>query len=286
MQFNGLRTAAEKLFITPQAVSQQIKSLEGQLQVQLFRRSGRNMIPTEEAVILARYVENGFQEFSEGIKIISEGKKVNRINVNATPHFAANFLIPRLHEFRHLRSNCDIRLKTNVQCPDFNRDDIDVAILWGFGQWAHCEVRFLFYDYKVLCCAPSLTKGPLGIREPDDVARHTLLRPVRSVSMWKNVLTFLGASRTEAESTIEMYDADSMRRATIEGLGVGLISEDDALREIQAGTVVAPFGVDICRQMPPEYNPGFYLVYPHSQKYLPSVIEFCRWVEQTNWIRN
>ena len=91
MRFNGLRAAAERLFITPQAVSQQIKSLEGQLQVQLFRRSGRNTIPTEEAVILARYVENGFQEFSEGIKIISEGKKVNRINVNATPHFAANF---------------------------------------------------------------------------------------------------------------------------------------------------------------------------------------------------
>lgn len=283
MRYKGLRAAAEKLFITPQAVSQQIKSLENQLQVQLFRRSGRNIIPTEDAVILARYIENGFQDFLDGIKTISEGKRINRINVNATPYFAANYLIPRLQEFRRLRSTCDIRLKTNVELPDFHKDDIDVAILWGFGQWSDCEVKFLFHDFKILCCAPSLTKGHLAIREPNDITKHTLLLPIRSVALWRNVLTFLGATRLEAKSTIEMYDNESMRRATIEGLGVGLISERDALREIQLGTLVAPFGVDICRRMPQEHSPAFYLVYPRSHKHLPSVVEFCRWIEQSDW---
>ena len=225
MRFNGLRAAAERLFITPQAVSQQIKSLEGQLQVQLFRRSGRNTIPTEGSgdprPLCRKRIPGVLGRHQDHLR----GEKGKPHQCQRDPALRRQFFDPETArippsavELRHPAEN------ERLQCPDFNRDDIDVAILWGFGQWAHCEVKFLFYDYKVLCCAPSLTKGPLGIREPDDVARHTLLRPVRSVTMWRNVLTFLGATRTEAESVIEMYDADSMRRATIEGLGVGLIS--------------------------------------------------------------
>lgn len=280
MRSAGLRDAAEKLFITPQAVSQQIKILEHQLDVRLFRRTGRTITPTEEAIVLARYVDNGFHDFLEGVRKISDIRQNNRVNINASPYFAANLLIPRLNAFMAIRPQCDIRLKTNVELPDFARDDIDVAVVWGYGDWADYEVSRICTDYKVLCCAPSLARR---LRAPGDLAHVTLLQPIRSKTIWRNVFTALGANWTTPQGMIELYDNESMRRAAVEGLGVGLISEGDARREILMGSLVAPFGEDVCRRMPLEQNPAFYLVTPRSRERLPSVVEFCKWVLATDW---
>ncbi len=280
MRSRGLRDAAEKLFITPQAVSQQIKSLEHQLQVQLFRRNGRSITPTEEAIVLARYVDNGLQDFADGIRQITDAKKTDRVNINASPYFAANALIPRLNAFMTIRPQCDIRLKTNVELPDFDQDDIDVAIIWGFGQWPDLEVKFICTDHKVICCAPSLARK---IRTPDDVAGHTLLQPVRSRTLWRDVLTSMGTAHTTPRNTIELFDNESMRRAAVEGLGIGLISEGDAKREILMGNLVAPFGDAVCRNMPREQTPAFYLIHPRSREQLPSVLDFRKWVMAMDW---
>lgn len=282
MRSVGLRDAAEKLFITPQAVSQQIKILEHQLDVRLFRRTGRTISPTEEAIVLARYVDNGFHDFIEGVRKISDIRQNNRVNINASPYFAANMLIPRLNGFMAIRPQCDIRLKTNVELPDFARDDIDVAIVWGYGGWTDHEVARICTDNKIICCSPALAQR---LRQPGDLAKLTLLQPIRSKTLWRDVFAALGAAWSTPHGMIELYDNDSMRRAAVEGLGVGLISEGDARREILMGTLVAPFGEDVFRRMPEEKCPAFHLVTPRSRERLPSVVEFCKWVLVTDWER-
>ena len=83
----SLRQAADELFVTPQAVGQQIKLLEDALQVTLFERKGRSIEPTESAVLLAHYVEAGFNEFAEGVRRITRDAgsayKINSKDVRA-----------------------------------------------------------------------------------------------------------------------------------------------------------------------------------------------------------
>jgi LysR family glycine cleavage system transcriptional activator len=74
-----------------------------------------------------------------------------------------------------------------------------------------------------------------------------------------------------------------MRRATIAGTGVGLLSRLDAAEDIRAGLVVAPFGIDALASMPVDQVPGFYLLVPRARRRLRSIAAFCDWVSRENW---
>ncbi|MCF4129500.1 LysR substrate-binding domain-containing protein [Methylobacterium sp. SyP6R] len=280
MRHRSFRNAANELFVTPQAVSQQIKLLEDTLGVLLFDRRGRAIEPTEDAILLAHYVQSGFDEFQEGVRRICKTGPSHQINLNASPYFATRYLLDRLDRFRDRLPEADIRLKTMVEVPDFVRDEIDVAIQWGFGQWRDYEATLLVRDPKVICCAPARAET---LRGPDDLRRSPLLHLVLAPGLWGRIVGHLGVAIEEIENRIQVHDAASMRRATLAGLGVGLISMLDAMEDLQAGRLVAPFGPAALAGMAPDDVPGFYLVLPRANRRVKSVTAFCDWALSEDW---
>lgn len=276
----SIRGAADELLVTPQAVSQQIKLLEDTLQVVLFERRGRTIEPTEAAVLLARYVEAGFEELAEGVRRVTTKKYQDRITLNVSPYFATRYLLPRLESFRESLPKSDLRMTTMVETPDFKRDDIDVAVQWGYGDWGDLDADLLIKDHKIICCTPDLGAQ---LQTPEDLARHHLLHPVLQNSLWSDVLRHLGIEPAETSSELAFHDAATMRRATLSGMGVGLISRVDAERDIRAGDLVAPLGTDLLLDMPDEQVPGFFLVLPRAHRRVSAVRNFCEWVSRQSW---
>ena len=276
----SFRGAAKELSVTPQAVGQQVKLLEGTLQVTLFERRGRSVESTEAAVLLARYVDAGFEELSEGVRRVIRQKCRDRINLNVSPYFATHYLLPRLSGFRGLQPHSDLRMTTMVETPDFGRDDIDVAVQWGYGDWGDLEATLLLMDPKVICCTPELA---VRVKSRQDLARQRLLHPVLKNSLWSDILQFLDVEVPDDASELAFHDAATMRCATLSGMGIGLISRVDAEHDILAGDLVAPLGVDVLRDMPPEKVPGFYLVLPRAHRRASGITSFCDWVTEQNW---
>lgn len=276
----SIRSAAEELLVTPQAISQQIKLLEDVLQIELFERKGRVIEPTERAILLANYVQAGFEELVEGVRRVSNATYRNRININVSPYFATRFLMARLDDFHNLVPDADIRLTTMVKVRDFAADEIDVSIQWGFGEWRTYDSSLLVLDHKVICCSPALAES---IKTPADLANQALLHPVLAGDLWSKVLAHLGLQHTEVGGHIEIQDAATMRRGAISGMGVGLVSKIDALADIEAGRLVAPFGEDALADMNPEDIPGFYLVLPRAHKRIKIIATFCKWIESRDW---
>jgi LysR family transcriptional regulator, glycine cleavage system transcriptional activator len=97
------------------------------------------------------------------------------------------------------------------------------------------------------------------------------------------LLRHLGIEGTPIDDGIQLHVAAMMRRATIAGTGVGLLSMLDAAEDIRAGLVVAPFGVDALAGMAVDQVPGFYLLVPRSRRRLNSVAAFCDWVTSEDW---
>ena len=65
--------AADELGVTPGAVSQQVKSLEGALGITLFRRLPRSLILTEEGEAYLPAITSAFNLISEGNGILRTG---------------------------------------------------------------------------------------------------------------------------------------------------------------------------------------------------------------------
>lgn len=276
----NFRSTAEELLVSPQAVSQQIKVLEEALGVALVERAGRGIKLTEQGVLFSQFVHAAFDEVLEGVKRVSKTARRDRVNVNVSPYFATRYLLDRLGTFQEREQRIDLRLTTMLELPDFETDEIDVSIQWGYGNWAKLDHTRLLDDPKIICCAPSLARK---LQAPADLAAVTLLHPVFSKSLWPDVMRHLGVGSTAIHDAIQLHDAAMMRRATIAGTGVGLLSVLDALEDLRAGLVVAPFGLDALATLPADKVPGFYLVVPRSRRRLKSIAAFCDWIAAEDW---
>ncbi|MGO6819216.1 LysR substrate-binding domain-containing protein [Rhizobium brockwellii] len=280
MRQGSFRSAADELLVSPQAVSQQIKLLEDILNVTLFERKARAIEPTEHAIVLSHFISAGFDEFSEGVRRVTNSTHRNRININVSPYFATRYLMGRLEKFRQLVPGADIRMTTMVNVRDFAASEVDVSIQWGFGSWKDYDCTLVTHDPKIICCSPQLAKS---IQSAEDLTRLTLLHPIMARDFWYKILCHLGLATPETASEIEFQDAATMRRAAISGMGVGLISELDAMADIKNGSLVAPLGVDILKTMDPKAIPGFYLLVPRSHKRHKIISAFCDWITEEDW---
>ena len=185
----SFRAAADELLVTPQAVTQQITLLEDTLGIELFERKGRAIEPNESAILLAHFIQAGFDEFAEGVRRVTNSGVRNRINLNVSPYFATRDLLHRIATFRETMPDADLRLTTMVELPDFVSDDVDVAIQWGYGGWKQYDQRLLLRDIKVICCIPELAHQ---LSAPTDLLKARLLHPVLSERLWPDVLSHLG----------------------------------------------------------------------------------------------
>ena len=276
----SFRQAADELLVTPQAVGQQVKLLEDTLQVTLFERKGRSIELTESAVLLSHYVKAGLDEFAEGVRRVTKSTYRDRINLNASPYFATHYLLPRLSLFREMLPGADLRLTTVVDLPDFGRDDIDMTVQWGYGGWSDYETTLLVPDPKIVCCTPAIGDQ---IRSARDLTRFTLLDTVKSKRLWPDILRHLGVELADGDRSIGFDDAATMRRAALQGIGVGLVSVIDAVEDLRTGTLVAPIGRNALDDMRPEDIPGFYLVVPRGHLRVKAVAALHRWLAQQDW---
>ncbi len=280
VRHRSLREAAEELCVTPQAVGQQVKLLEDSLGVVLVERAGRGIRLTERAITLSHYIAAGFAEFEEGLRRVTGPRARDRINLNVSPYFGTRFLMPRLADFRHAVPEAEIGLTTMIDLVDLERDQIDLAVQWGYGDRRDVETALLLRDPKVICCHPDIADR---ITAPADMLQFPLLQPALSQRLWPDILDYLGLVATDLDRSLTFDDSATMRRAAQQGLGVGLVSRLDAQEDIAAGTLVAPLGLEALSEMPEGSVPGFYLITTRSRLRAKHVAALHRWLLEQRW---
>ncbi|MBH0238781.1 transcriptional regulator GcvA [Methylobrevis albus] len=263
--------AAEELCVTQSAVSQQIRQLEDLLDVRLFRRMPRRMELTREGTALASAVGEAMSLLARACDRIADPKAPTVLCVNAPPAIASRWLVPRLKRFMQLNPQIKITLLASNDPVDFDRQDIDVAIRWGHGNWPNARVEKLGRDRLFAVCSPSLLREDPVIVSPRDLAKHTLLQVVNS-SLWAAWFAAAGIAGVSFDETLYFNDSGLMLDAAVQGQGVALASQLLVENDLRTGRLVRPFDVDI------ETGEGFHLLTSHDFSEKPAVAEFRRWI--------
>lgn len=158
--------AAEELFVTPAAVSHQVKRLEDHLEVQLFLRHNRSVVLTEAGRALAEKLHTVFSLLEDALQqMVDVSHEVVRIS--ALPSFAAKWLAPRLHRFEADHPQIRIRIEANDRLANFINDEIDLAIRYGAGDYANSSAERLLDAPAFPVCSPALVQGGRGRRGND-----------------------------------------------------------------------------------------------------------------------
>jgi LysR family glycine cleavage system transcriptional activator len=263
--------AAAELGMTQAAVSYQVKLLEDRVGAPLFLRQARRVVLSEAGRRLAPPVSEAFQRLQAAFAGLREtNEKV--LSVTVIQSFATNWLVPRLGTFQMAHPDIAVRLDASGRMVDLAREDIDVGIRTGRGDWPGLKAHLLMpTEFTPLCSAEFLARaGPLG--SPADLLRLPLLD--WRDPWWRRWFALAGIP--DPQPTLSsMIEADSqvmLGRAALAGQGVAILTPAYFAAELAEGRLVQPFTL-IGRS-----ESSFWLVYPQERQNAAKIRAFREWI--------
>lgn len=265
----SLTKAAEALHLTHGAISHQIKALEADLGIRLVERAGRGIRLTDEGERFAARVRAAFAELTTAVQEITARANPRMLRVSVVPSFAARWLLPRIGRFFAVHPDIDLVVSANMAVVDFQRDDADVAIRYGFGQWEGVRVEHLLDDSFFPVCSPRIAGGVP--KRPTDLARYTLLRA--DDEPWLPWFEAAGLDWPEPTRGPMFNDSAHLMQAAAEGQGVALARATLLGNDERNGVLVRPFSIEAPAPR------RFYLVYPPRNADSPKLAAFRAWLQ-------
>src|SRR5215217_5070914 len=132
--------AAEELCVTQGAVSHQVKGLETELGLKLFTRERQRLIITEQGREYLAVLRDAFDRIAVGTERLKQRQSTGVLTVSTSPDFAAKWLVNRLGLLGEKHPGIDLRVSASTHYADFAREDVDVAIRHGDGNWPGLDV--------------------------------------------------------------------------------------------------------------------------------------------------
>lgn len=234
--------AAIELCVTQAAVSHQVKSLEAQLKVTLFKRLPRGLMLTSEGETLLPVLRECFDRIAQTLDRFEGGHYREVLTVGAVGTFAVGWLLPRLADFQARHPYIDLRLSTNNNRVDVAAEGLDYAIRFGSGAWHGIEAVPLFEAPLSVLCTPQIAAQ---LQSPADLLQQTLLRSYRA-DEWSVWFSAAGMPDAVQPARTVVFDSSlGMMEAAQQGVGVALAPPRMFERLLASDAICQPFVVSI-----------------------------------------
>ena len=263
--------AAAELGMTQAAVSYQIKVLEDRIGAPLFLRRPRQISLTETGRQLAPSVSEAFELLSAAYQTAKHGAQGTLV-INSVQTFAAQWLALHMGSFQIAHPALAVRLQTSTTLVDFGRDDVDVVIRAGMGNWPGLISHLLMPAAFTPMISPALAASIGGITEPADLMRLPIIDP--SDPWWPKWLQAAGVSsdwlpkHPQSQLCAQTFEAS----AAMAGRGVALLTPAFYRPEIESGRLMQPFDI-VC-----DDGHGYWLAYPEARRNSPKIRVFRDWI--------
>ena len=261
--------AADALNVTPAAVSQQIKALEGYIQVPLFRRNGRRVEVTEEGLELLPAVRAGLEKLESALQQMRHHRRAGPLQISTLASFLQIWLLPRIRSFRRKYPTIELRFHTSREMVDFSRTTNHVAIRFGRGNYPNVHSEKILDDWLVPVASPDLIKQYGMIERGTNLGKFPLLES--GDEPWH---VWAQASEEAAwhSRSPSIEDSAGLLAAAEEGLGYALARWTLVARSLHKGTL------RLAGKGALSYGSAYYFVCPKNFLALPKVAQFREWL--------
>jgi len=270
----SLTAAARELFVTPSALSHQIRSLESMLGVRLFRRLRHGLVLTHDGEILLPGIRDAFIQIAATLELLKAQQGPGTLTISMLSTFAMRWFIPRLARFQQSHPDIEVRIATSIELANFNTDGVDCAIRSGHGDWPGTRSVRLFSEKLTPVCSPGLVSGGNPLNHPRDLARHTLLHAKLRPDDWQVWLHAVGQPGLAGAHEQTFETRNFVIAAALKGVGIAIVDPALVSEEIRSGRLIQPF---------PQTLPGenaYYLVYPDEYSGDTRIASLQGWLEQ------
>jgi len=271
--------AADELNVTAAAVSQQVRNLEDIVGVPLFRRLTRAIMLTDAGQAALPLLGDGFDRMALAVEKMRFHESAGILTVSAAPSFAAKWLVRRLPRFQEMYPDIRIRVDPTLGLVDFGREDVDLAIRFGPGNYPDLRSDLLVQEYTTPVCSPRLLEGERPLSTPDNIRYHKLLHCDWGYSDgeqpdWEMWLKLAGVDGVDTTRGLTFTTEVLALEAAVEGQGIALANKKIVENDVISGRLVVPFELEL------DTGYGFYVVCPEAQADVFKNAVFREWLLQ------
>ncbi len=263
--------AAEELCVTQGAVSQQVKALEAGLGLKLFNRERQRLVITEAGRDYLIVVRDALDRIAVGTERLLQRQSAGVLTVSTSPDFAAKWLVHRLGHFAEAHPEIDLRVSATLHHVDFAREEVDLAVRHGDGNWPGLDPVQLSAEQLFAVCSPKLLSGRRKLGKPADLLKFPLLH-LDSREDWKQWLRAVGVDDADLTHGPVLNRVSMVIDAAINGQGVALARTTLAAWDLINGRLVRPF---------PDALPlskTYWILCPKATSNLPKIVTFRNWL--------
>ena len=263
--------AAEELFVTQGAVSHQVKLLEATLGIKLFNRERQRLVITDAGREYLTVVRDALDRIAAGTERVLQRQNSGVLTVSTSPDFAAKWLVNRLGRFAESHPGIDLRVSATMHHIDFVREEVDVAVRHGDGNWAGLDAVRLCTEALFPVCSPKLMSGRNRIAKPSDLLKSPLLH-LDDSKAWSQWFDAAGVAAPELPHGLTLNRASMLIDAAVDGQGVALARTALAATDLLSGRLVKPFDIAL------RLTKGYWIICPKATAALPKIVTFRDWL--------
>ena len=263
--------AAEELCVTQGAVSHQVKALEAELGLKLFNRERQRLVITEAGREYLNVVRDAFDRIALGTERLLQRQTSGILTVSTSPDFAAKWLVHRLGRFAEAFPEIELRVSATLHHVEFAREDIDLAVRHGDGQWTGLHVTRLCSEELFPVCSPRLATDARPLNQPADLLGFPLLH-LDDRTTWATWLETAGVGDAEALHGPVLNRASMVIDAAVDGQGVTLARTTLAAWDLINGRLIRPFALAL------PLAKSYWIVGPKASAALPKIVTFREWL--------
>lgn len=240
----SMTAAAEKLYLTQPAVSQQIRNLEDEMGVGLLDRGSRHAKPTMHGQLLYDYAKRIIaltQQAQVAIQTMGEGVK-GALRIGTLNSLGLQFVSPAVSSF--LKHNSKISMSLFYEDADkvfaaLKKGDLDVAILpdvsQSGGDASSLDSRPLMKDEMWLVASGRDTTVPDEATVKDLATRPYMRLTERYEGFEKLLKKGFKDAGVELTPSFETNNVGTLKRVIESGLGWGFLPSHSIRKQVRMG---------------------------------------------------
>jgi LysR family transcriptional regulator, glycine cleavage system transcriptional activator len=263
--------AANELGMTQAAISYQIKVLEDRIRQPLFRREKKRVVLTEAGRRVAGELSRAFDVIDAGFAQLRQDDAAT-LTIATTATFANAWLAWNLGAYQMRNPDMAVRMTAGEALTDFAREDVDVAIRSGLGNWDGVHTDLLFRVDFTPMCSPQFLDARGGTIAPADLLDLPLIGP--DDPWWLHWLGEAGVAVTgqPGRGGVRLDSQASEGHAAMAGQGVAMLTPFFWRNDLREGRLVQPFAQVSSRGY------GYWLVTPAHRLSVPKISRFRHWL--------
>jgi len=251
----SMTTAANELNQSKGSVSYQINKLESELGFKLFVRKNASIELTEAGQHLWHASQNALDQIDREIEQL-RGHNPKSIRIGALTYFLSRWLSPRLSSFFSSYPDISLHIDPLNSADMLHKQNIDIAILWGVGNWEGLQSELLLPCPAVPTASKKVAKKISEIGLEQAIKSIPLLADSSGHTGWRAWHEKAELAYKPIASSLTILDSNSRVQAVIDGQGIALW-DDLIAPELTSGQLEVVSDIALS-------DSGYYLISPSN----------------------